>query len=116
MTVGGTSVAPLGGLRIFSVRGIPITVHVSWVAIYALITWTLAVGYFPHALPNLSRSAYWTSGLVAALLLFAAVLLHELSHALVAVAHGSRCAASPCTCSAACRTWKTSHPDPGRSS
>jgi Zn-dependent protease/CBS domain-containing protein len=77
-------------LRIASIAGIPIRIHASWLAIYALITWTLAVGYFPQALPELGAAAWWVSGLIAALLLFVAVLLHELSHAFVARAHGLR--------------------------
>jgi Zn-dependent protease/CBS domain-containing protein len=75
-------------VRLLRIGGIPIYVHASWLAIYALITWTLAVGYFPRALPDLGPAAYWAHGLVAALLLFVSVLLHELSHSLVAVAHG----------------------------
>ncbi len=77
-------------VRILSLGGIPIYVHASWLAVYALITWTLAIGYFPHALPEPSTLAAWLSGLVAALLLFVSVLLHELSHSLVAQAHGLR--------------------------
>ena len=77
-----------GALRVLSVGGIPIHVHVSWLAIYALITWTLAVGYFPQVLPDMPAAAYWVSGLIAALLLFVSVLLHELSHSFVARAHG----------------------------
>jgi Zn-dependent protease/predicted transcriptional regulator len=60
----------------------------SWLIVYALITWTLAVGYFPRTLPGLSPVGAWLSGLAAALLLFVSVLLHELSHAFVARAHG----------------------------
>ena len=42
-----------GTVRVLTIRGIPINVHVSWLVIYGLFTWTLAVGYFPRALPNL---------------------------------------------------------------
>ena len=77
-----------GTVRVLTIRGIPINVHVSWLVIYGLITWTLAVGYFPHALPDLPAAAYWANGLLAAFLLFVSVLLHELSHSLVAMAHG----------------------------
>lgn len=81
--------ADMGGrLHVLTVRGIPIYIHASWLAIYALITWTLAVGYFPGTLPDLPRAAYWVDGLIAALLLFVSVLLHELSHSIVAGAHG----------------------------
>jgi Zn-dependent protease len=79
-----------GTVRVLTVRGIPISIHASWLAIYALITWTLAVGYFPRALPDLPTRTYWINGLVAALLLFVSVLLHELSHSFVATAHGLR--------------------------
>jgi Zn-dependent protease/predicted transcriptional regulator len=75
-------------VRVLTVAGIPINVHTSWLVVYALITWTLAVGYFPRTLPDLSPVAAWLSGLAAALLLFVSVLLHELSHSVVARAHG----------------------------
>lgn len=77
-----------GTVKVFGVGGIPIYIHVSWLAIYALITWTLAVGYFPQVLPDMPSAAYWISGLIAALLLFVSVLLHELSHSFMALAHG----------------------------
>jgi Zn-dependent protease/predicted transcriptional regulator len=77
-----------GTLRLLSVRGIPISIHASWLIIFALLTWMLAVGYFPETLPEQTRAAHWVSGLVAALLLFVSVLLHELSHSFVALAHG----------------------------
>jgi Zn-dependent protease/predicted transcriptional regulator len=75
-------------VRLFKIGRIPIFVHASWLVVYALITWTLAVGYFPHVLPDLDRAQYWLHGLIAGLLLFASVLLHELAHSLVATAHG----------------------------
>src|SRR5439155_19787360 len=75
-------------IRLFKIAGIPIYVHASWLAIYALITWTLAVGYFPRMLPGIDAPAAWAHGLIGALLLFVSVLLHELSHSLVAKAHG----------------------------
>lgn len=75
-------------VRVLTVFGIPININASWVLIYALITWTLAVGYFPRQLPGLEPVAYWANGLLAALLLFASVLIHELSHSLVAMRNG----------------------------
>ena len=76
-----------GTVRVLTIRGIPINVHVSWLVIYGLITWTLAVWYFPRALPDLPAAAYWANGLLAAFLPFVSVLLHELSHSFVAMAH-----------------------------
>jgi Zn-dependent protease/CBS domain-containing protein len=75
-------------LTLFSIRGIPVRVHASWLAVYGLIAWSLAVGYFPQALPELRPATHWVSGLVAALLLFVSVFLHELSHSLVALRLG----------------------------
>jgi Zn-dependent protease len=75
-------------MQVFRVRGIPVRIDFGWLLIVGLISWSLASGYFPHVLPALSATAYWVQGLVAALLLFASVLLHELAHALVAVRHG----------------------------
>jgi Zn-dependent protease/CBS domain-containing protein len=75
-------------VHLLSVFGIPININASWVFIYALITWTLAVGYFPRQLPGLEPVAYWANGLLAALLLFASVLIHELAHSLVAIGNG----------------------------
>ncbi len=49
------------------------------------MTWSLATGYLPDMLPGLSEPRYWAMGSVAALLLFASVLLHELGHSLVAL-------------------------------
>ena len=75
-------------MHLFRVRGIPVRIDFGWLLIVGFISWNLASGYFPHVLPSLSPTAYWVQGLVAALLLFASVLLHELAHALVAVGHG----------------------------
>ena len=77
-----------GTFEVLSIAGIPIYVHASWLAVYALITWTLAIGYFPRTLPDGTTATYWIAGLVGALLLFVSVLLHELAHALVARRHG----------------------------
>jgi Zn-dependent protease len=65
--------------------GIPIRVHPSWFLVFVFMTWTLATGYLPEALPGLSGSRYWGMGAVAALLLFLSVLLHELGHSYVAL-------------------------------
>ena len=77
-------------IRLFRVRGIPVQIDYGWLLTFAVISWSLASGYFPRVIPELSPAAYWLQGLVAALLLFVTVFLHELSHALVALAHGMR--------------------------
>lgn len=71
-------------IRIGRVWGIPIGLSSSWFLIFALVTWSLAVGYLPEAYPNLSTPAHWIIGLITSLLFFGSVLLHELGHAFLA--------------------------------
>lgn len=77
-----------GRLQVARVLGIPVFIHFSWLIIFALITWTLATGYFPAASPDLPTLSYWVKGLVASLLFFASIFLHEMGHAAVALRHG----------------------------
>jgi len=77
-------------IQIASVMGIPIYLHFSWLIIFGLIVWTLSTGYFPAQYPDLPAASYWAKGLVASLLFFVSILLHELGHAVVALRHGLR--------------------------
>jgi Zn-dependent protease/CBS domain-containing protein len=77
-------------VQIARVIGIPIYLHFSWLIIFGLIVWTLSTGYFPAQTPDLPVSSYWAKGLVASLLFFASIVLHELGHAVVALRHGLR--------------------------
>lgn len=78
-----------GALRIGRLFGIDIGVDWSWGFIFLLVTWNLT-----HVF--LRWHPAWTSGssfalaVVAALLLFASVIAHELAHSLVAGAFGGR--------------------------
>jgi Zn-dependent protease len=65
-----------------------VRVHVSWLVIVGLFTWSLSVGYFPQILPGVPLATHWAQGFLATLLLFVSVLLHELSHALTAQHYG----------------------------
>jgi Zn-dependent protease len=77
-----------GSLRIGKIFGIDIYIHISWVIILVLLTWTLAVGWFPVFNHGFSAITYWILGFIAAVLLFVSVLLHELAHSVVARARG----------------------------
>ncbi len=68
--------------------GIPIGLHISWFLIFALVTWSLALGYFPSEYPLLPRGAYWLLGAVTSILFFVSVLLHELGHSVLALRNG----------------------------
>ena len=68
--------------------GIPLRVHVSWLIVFGLVSWSLAGGYFPAVLPDLPVWSYWAQAMVAAAMLFVSIILHELGHSLVARHHG----------------------------
>lgn len=74
--------------RIATIAGIDIDVNVSWLIILVLLTFSLAVTWFPATVPGQAAPTYWVLGFIAALLLFVSVLLHELAHSLVARARG----------------------------
>jgi Zn-dependent protease/predicted transcriptional regulator len=75
-------------LQVAKVKGIPIKLHFTLAIVFALIAWTLAVNYMPLFYPDLPQSAYWTMGILGAIILFISVLLHELSHSMVAKRYG----------------------------
>ncbi len=77
-----------GSFRVARLFGIDIEINISWLAILALLAWTLSEGVFPDQYDDWSRAAYWIVGTAAALLLFVTVLIHELAHALVARRRG----------------------------
>lgn len=68
--------------------GISIEIHPSWVFIVALVSWSLAVGVFPAQYEGWSTATYWIVGILAAVLLFVTVLIHEMAHAIVAIRRG----------------------------
>jgi Zn-dependent protease len=63
-------------------------IHGSWFIVFLLIAWSLAVGYFPRVGSELGAPAQAALGLTAALLFFAALLLHELAHSYIAIREG----------------------------
>ncbi|MDI7275521.1 MAG: site-2 protease family protein [Anaerolineae bacterium] len=76
------------GFTIGRIAGIRIRIDWSWIIIFLLVAWTLAVGYFPALFPNFSTALNWVLGIVSSFLLFASVLVHELAHSFVARSQG----------------------------
>ncbi len=72
------------GFELFRLSGVTVAIDYSWLVIFALVLWVLSAGYFPQQYPGFPMSSYWIVGLIATLLFFASVLIHELSHAWVA--------------------------------
>ncbi len=67
------------------VLGIPIDLDYSWFLIAVLITWMLAVNYYPAEFKGGSSVEYWVMGAVTAALFFASIVVHELAHSWVAL-------------------------------
>jgi Zn-dependent protease/CBS domain-containing protein len=70
--------------------GIAVELDYSWFLILGLLTWMLAVSYYPAEFHGWSAGVYWLLGGVTAVMLFVSVLLHEFGHSLVAMRYGIR--------------------------
>ena len=74
--------------RLGRIAGIEIGAHWSWLLVVALVVWSLADGVFPDTNPGLADGTYLAMAIVATLLFFASILLHELGHAVQAQREG----------------------------
>lgn len=70
------------------IAGIRISFNWSWLIVFALIVWSLESNVFPAQDPGLSTSTYVIMALIAAIVFFASILLHELGHSIVARRNG----------------------------
>ena len=70
------------------VAGIHVGLNWSMLFIFVLVVWSLADQLLPDAAPDQSAAAYWLVAVLAAVLFYACLLLHEISHALVARRRG----------------------------
>ena len=64
---------------------IPIGLNKSWFLIFAFLTWSLAVGYFPEATTSYSTVVFWVLAVISSILFFGSVLAHELGHSVIAI-------------------------------
>lgn len=72
-------------LKIGSVLGIPIRLHVTFLLILPLIAFSFAEGPLPFGFSTISDPILrYALGTIAAILLFACVLVHEIAHSFVA--------------------------------
>lgn len=56
-----------GSIRLGKIAGIDIFIHVSWLIIVVLLTWSLATGWFAALYPHWSTFTYWAVSLLASL-------------------------------------------------
>ena len=73
-----------GSFRIARILGIDVRVHLSWILIFLLVTFSLADQVFPFSYPSWSQQKTIIVASITALLFFSSVVLHEFAHALVA--------------------------------
>lgn len=79
---------PFGGIRLGSVFGIRMAADWSVLVIFLLVAVDLGARALPTWHPGWGAALTWSVALGAALLFFISILVHELSHSLVAKAHG----------------------------
>lgn len=76
-------------VKLGRIAGISIGLHYSWFIIALLIALSLAQ-HFRDVTPQWSSTVVWAAAVVTSVLFFAALLLHELAHSLLAKARGLR--------------------------
>ncbi len=69
---------------LFSISGFEVALDPSWFLLAILVAWSLSTGFFPYRVEDLSTGFYWLMGVLGAVGLFLSVILHELSHSLMA--------------------------------
>jgi Zn-dependent protease len=74
-------------LRLGRIFGIPIEVNISWVFVFLLLTFVLA-NEFEDSRLRWGEAQRWSVAVITVVLFFLSVLVHELSHSLVALAKG----------------------------
>ncbi|HNU08695.1 MAG TPA: site-2 protease family protein, partial [Pyrinomonadaceae bacterium] len=74
---------PGSSLKLGRIFGIEIGIHYSWFLIAILIILSLS-GYFSEEHGTWASSVIWSMSILTAILFFAAIIVHELSHAFVA--------------------------------
>jgi Zn-dependent protease/CBS domain-containing protein len=67
---------------------VPVSAHFSVLLILLLLTQILALSVLPAALPGQTTMAYWLAAALASVVFLAALLAHELAHAIVARHNG----------------------------
>ena len=71
-------------IDLFALFGFEIRIDLSWVVLAILVAWSLSAGLFPFRYEGLPSHMYWIMGIVGAIGLFFSIIVHEMSHSLVA--------------------------------
>ena len=76
-------------IKLFKLFDIEIRLDYSWFIIFALFAYYFGFSYFPSVLPGTNAGAIALITIVTVVLFFASVLIHEMSHSLVARSKGT---------------------------
>jgi Zn-dependent protease len=76
------------GFRICRIGGADVIVDYSWLAIFFLLTYSMAEMFLPEVHEGYERLWYWIMGAAVALLTFVSILIHELAHSWVSSKRG----------------------------
>ena len=76
-------------IKLTRIWGVPIELSWTWFLVFGLVTWSLAIGYFPAEYPTLSPAVHLAAAVVTSVLFFGSVLLHELGHVYAALREGT---------------------------
>lgn len=77
-----------GTFRVARIFGFDVNVHWSWILIFLLLTYTYGTYLLKDAYPEWTDSRRLVVGGAVAVIFFVSILLHELSHAIVARRYG----------------------------
>ena len=78
----------IGTIRIGRFFGFEISVHWSWIFIFFLVTGTFAEGILKDAFPEWTGGQRWSVAALIAIFFFFSILLHEVTHSVVARRYG----------------------------
>jgi len=76
-------------IKLFKVFGIEIRLDYSWFIIFALFAYYFGFDYFPRVLSGLNEGLLALITIITVILFFTSVLIHEMSHSLVARRRGT---------------------------
>lgn len=76
------------GIRVGRILGIPIRLDLSFFFVFALLVFLIATQILPDDLDGLGGAERWLYGVVAGIVYFVSLLIHELAHSLVAKRYG----------------------------
>lgn len=77
-----------GTFRAGRIFGFDINVHWTWFFIFFLVTWTFATGVLEDFYGDWTAERRWTVAAAISLIFFVSILLHEMSHSVVARRYG----------------------------